>query len=352
MSHKSLFKWLVPVIVLSTIVLSACAPAAAPAAAPPVVQTVIVPVTVAPAAPAGKQLVIYMQMGGQQGDGATLARTNGAKAAAAALGVKLIEQYSGWDPQKMIDQFKEAVAAKPDGIEIMGHPGEAAFASLVDDAEKQGIIVTSGNNPLPNIEAKYQSKGFGYAGADLHSGGYLTGLAMVAAGLKAGDEALVYDIWHQEGRSKSPQGIFDALTAAGLKVDKLDVTNEVDKDPSLAIPILTAYIAAHPNLKAIGTQHGNITSTLPKVLQAAGKKPGDIIIGGIDLSPATVDAIKQGWVSASFDQVLYLQGYLPVQQIWLTKNYLIPGLHIDTGVGTVTPQNVATIATLIEKGIR
>ena len=348
MSHKSLLKWLVPVIVLSTIVLSACAPAAAP----PVVQTVIVPVTVAPAAPAGKQLVIYMQMGGQQGDGATLARTNGAKAAAAALGVKLIEQYSGWDPQKMIDQFKEAVAAKPDGIEIMGHPGEAAFASLVDDAEKQGIIVTSGNNPLPNIEAKYQTKGFGYAGADLHSGGYLTGLAMVAAGLKAGDEALVYDIWHQEGRSKSPQGIFDALTAAGLKVDKLDVTNEVDKDPSLAIPILTAYIAAHPNLKAIGTQHGNITSTLPKVLQAAGKKPGDIIIGGIDLSPATVDAIKQGWVSASFDQVLYLQGYLPVQQIWLTKNYLIPGLHIDTGVGTVTPQNVATIATLIEKGIR
>jgi simple sugar transport system substrate-binding protein len=293
-----------------------------------------------------------MQMGGQQGDGATLARTNGAKAAAAALGVKLIEQYSGWDPQKMIDQFKEAVAAKPDGIEIMGHPGEAAFASLVDDAEKQGIIVTSGNNPLPNIEAKYQTKGFGYAGADLHSGGYLTGLAMVAAGLKAGDEALVYDIWHQEGRSKSPQGIFDALTAAGLKVDKLDVTNEIDKDPSLAIPVLTAYIAAHPNLKAIGTQHGNVTSTLPKVLQAAGKKPGDIIIGGIDLSPATVDAIKQGWISASFDQVLYLQGYLPVQQIWLTKNYLIPGLHIDTGVGTVTPQNVATIATLIEKGIR
>jgi simple sugar transport system substrate-binding protein len=293
-----------------------------------------------------------MQMGGTQGDASTLARTNGAKAAAAAYGVKLVEQYSGWDPQKMIDQFKEAVAAKPDGIEIMGHPGEAAFASLVDDAEKQGIIVTSGNNPLPNIEAKYQSKGFGYAGADLHSGGYLTGLAMVAAGLKAGDEALVYDIWHQEGRSKSPQGIFDALTAAGLKVDKLDVTNEIDKDPSLAIPVLTAYIAAHPNLKAIGTQHGNITSTLPKVLQAAGKKPGDIIIGGIDLSPATVDAIKQGWVSASFDQVLYLQGYLPVQQIWLTKNYLIPGLHIDTGVGTVTPQNVAQIAPLIEKGIR
>lgn len=376
MSHKSLFKWLVPVILLSTIVFSACAPSATPAPAQPgqvevtrivtappvkevvketviVPQTVVVPVTVAPEAPAaGKQLVIYMQMGGQQGDPSTLARTNGAKAAAAALGVKLIEQYSGWDPQKMIAQFKEALAAKPDGIVIMGHPGEDAFAALVDDAESQGIIVTSGNNPLPNIEAKYKNNGFGYAGADLHAGGYLTGQAMVAAGLKKGDKALVYDIWHQEGRSKSPQGIKDALTDAGVVADTLDVTNEVDKEPSLAIPILTAYIAAHPDLKAIGTQHGNLTSTLPKVLEAAGKKPGDIIIGGIDLSPATIDAIQKGWISASFDQVLYLQGYFPVQQIWLTKNYLIPGLHIDTGVGTVTPQNVAQIAPLIEQGIR
>jgi simple sugar transport system substrate-binding protein len=93
-------------------------------------------------------------------------------------------------------------------------------------------------------------------------------------------------------------------------------------------------------------------AVLPKVLQAAGKKPGDIICGGIDLSPATVAAIQGGWISASFDQVLYLQGYFPVLQIVLTKRYLIPGLHIDTGVGTVTPQNIGSIKALIEKGIR
>ena len=290
---------------------------------------------------AEKQIVIYMQMGGTEGDGATLARTNGAKAAAAANNVKLIEQYSKWDQQTMIDQFKQALAARPDGIAIMGHPGEPAFAALVDQAEKMGIIVTSGNNPLPTLEAKYQARGFGYAGADLHQGGYLTGKSMIAAGgLKAGDEALVYDIWHQEGRSRSSQGVYDALAEAGLKVDKLDVSAAVDSESSLAIPILTAYLQAHPRLKAIGTQHGGITQILPKVMQAAGKKPGDIVCGGIDLSPATVSAIQGGWVTASFDQVLYLQGYFPVLQIVLTKRYLIPGLHIDTGVGTVTPQNV------------
>ena len=301
-----------------------------------------------------KQIVIYMQCGGTQGDGATLARTNGARAAAAAAGnVKLIEQYSKWDQQTMIDQFKQAMAAKPDGIEIMGHPGEAAFAALVDQAEAQGIIVTSGNNPLPNIEAKYQSKGFGYAGADLYNGGFLTGQSMVKSGnLKAGDKALVYDIWHQEGRSRSSQGVYDALVKAGLQVEKLDVSQAVDSDTSLAIPILTAYIQAHPDLKAIGTQHGSITAILPKVLQAAGKKPGDIVCGGIDLSPATVSAIQQGWISASFDQVLYLQGYLPVMQIVWTKRYLMPGLHFDTGVGTATPQNIGALKPLIDKGIR
>lgn len=304
------------------------------------------------AAAQDQKIVVYMQMGGTEGDPSTLARTNGARAAAEQLGIELHEQYSGWDPQVMIEQFKEAIAAAPDGIVIMGHPGEEAMLPLVEDAISQGIIVTSGNNPLPDIEAKYQGQGFGYAGADLYQGGYLTGQAMVAAGLQPGDQALVYDIWHQEGRSVSAQGVYDALVDAGLEVEKLDVSNEVDTEASLAIPILVAYMEAHPDLKAIGTQHGNITATLPQVLKEAGKAPGDIIVGGIDLSPATIQGVRDGYISATFDQVLYLQGYYPVQQIWLTKNYLIPGLHINTGVGMVTPDNIDAISPLIEAGIR
>jgi simple sugar transport system substrate-binding protein len=318
----------------------------------------VIVMLVALAVPAGQQteaqdqIVIYMQMGGEQGQPSVLARTTGARAAAEHLGIDLKEQYSGWDPQTMIEQFREAIAAGPDGIVIMGHPGEDAMAPLVEEAIMQGIIVTSNNNPLPTIEAKYQTLGFGYAGADLHEGGYLTGTAMVAAGLQPGDKALVYDIWHQESRSVSSQGVYDALTDAGLEVEKLDMSNEVDVEASLAIPVLVAYMEANPDLKAIGTQHGNITAVLPQVLKEAGKQPGDIIVGGIDLGPATIAGIREGFISASFDQVLYLQGYYPVQQIWLTKNYLIPGLHINPGVGTVTPDNIDAIAPLIEAGYR
>jgi simple sugar transport system substrate-binding protein len=300
----------------------------------------------------GEELVIYMQMGGNQGDGATLARTNGARAAAEALGITLVEQYSAWDQGTMIDQFKQAMAAVPDGIVIMGHPGEAAFEALVEEAIGMGIIVTSGNNPLPNLQAKYMNQGFGYAGANLYDGGYLTGQAMVASGnLQPGDEALVYDIWHEEGRSLSSLGVTEALEAAGLVVDRLDVSQEVNSEASLAIPILTAYLEAHPNLKAIGTQHGAITSILPDVLMQAGKAPGDIIVGGIDTAPATIRGVREGYVTATFDQVLYLQGFIPVEQIWLTKNLMIPGLSVNTGVGTIRPDNIEALTPLIEAGL-
>src|SRR6266702_2723631 len=86
----------------------------------------------------GNGVTVYMQMGGQPGEPPVLPRTNGAKAAAAAIGVKLIEQYSSWQAETMLAQFREALAAKPNCIVIMGHPGNDAFADLVADAVAQG----------------------------------------------------------------------------------------------------------------------------------------------------------------------------------------------------------------------
>lgn len=304
--------------------------------------------------PGEEEILIYMQMGGTQGDGATLARTNGARAAAGALGnVKLIEQYSQWRAETMISQFKEAMAADPDAIIIMGHPGDAAFSALVKQAINRGIIVTSGNAPLKELEAEYQPQGFGYAGVDLYAGGYMTGQQMVKLGnLKRGDKAVVYGLFSQPGRKDSPQGMFDALKEAGLNVEKLEISPEVDADSSLAIPVLVAYLERNPDVKAIGTQHGAVTSIMPKVMQAIGKKPGEIMVGGIDLAPATIEGVEKGYISATLDQVLYLQGYIPVSQAVMTKRYKIPGLHINTAAGVVTPENIGGLKDLIEQGIR
>ncbi len=304
------------------------------------------------AEPIGAGLTMYMQMGGNPGDGATLARQTGASQAAAAFGVDLKEQFSAWAPETMINQFKEAVAAKPDCIEIMGHPGSAAFEDLVKGAVDQGIVVTVGNSPMSDLQATYGASGMGYAGVDLYQGGKITAEHMIAQGLKSGDSAMVYGVFSQAERGQSEKGLADTLEAAGLTVDRLEITQEANSDASLAVPILTAYIQANPNLKAIGTQHGGITGILAEVLQKAGKKPGDIIVGGIDLAPATIDGVKSGYVSATLDQLLYLQGFMPVMQCVMTKKYKMPGLTINTGAGTVTPQTIDSLVELIDAGIR
>ena len=306
----------------------------------------------AAAQPIGDGLVMYMQMGGNPGDGATLARQTGAAQAAAALGVDLKEQFSAWAPETMINQFKEAVAARPSCIEIMGHPGGDAFRDAVKQATDQGIVVTVGNSPMTDLQAEFGTKGMGYAGVDLYAGGVITANAMLAQGLKAGDEALEYGLFGQAERGQSDTGLADTLEKAGLKVDRVEIAPEADSDASLAVPVLVAYIQGHPNLKAIGTQHGSITGILADALQKAGKAPGDIIVGGIDLAPATIDGLKSGYISATLDQLLYLQGFMPVVQCVMTAKYKMPGLALNTGAGTVTPETIDSLVELIDAGIR
>ena len=302
----------------------------------------------------GKGVTIYMQMGGNAGDGATLARQTGAAAAAKALGVDALnEQFSGWAPEKMIEQFKQALAAKPSCIAIMGHPGNEAFADLVKQAFDQGVIVTDGNAPLSELQAAYGPRGFGYAGVDLYAGGQLTAERMIEVGkLKSGDEAMVYGVFSQAERGQSEKGLADTLEKAGLQVDRLEITQEANSDASLAVPVLAAYVQAHPALKAIGTQHGGITGVLADVLKKAGKRPGDVTVGGIDLAPSTIDGLQSGYVSVTLDQLLYLQGFMPVLQCVLTKSYKMPGLSLNTGAGVVTPQTIGELVPLIEAGIR
>ena len=306
----------------------------------------------ASADPIGKGLVMYMQMGGNPGDGTTLARQTGAAQAAEALGVTLKAQFSAWAPETMIAQFKEAMAAKPDCIEIMGHPGAVAFHDLVKQAFDQGTIVTSGNAPLTPLYNEFGARGFGYAGVDLCVGGTLTANAMIAQGLKAGDQAAVWGIFSQAERGVSEKCLADTLEKAGLKVDRIDIPQDVNSDASLGIPIFAAYIQAHPQLKAIGLQHGSVTGVMPQALQKAGKKPGDIILGGIDLAPATIDGLKAGYISATLDQTLYMQGYFPVLQCVLTAKYKMPGFYLNTAAGVVTPKTIGDLTKLIDAGIR
>jgi len=57
-------------------------------------------------------------------------------------------------------------------------------------------------------------------------------------------------------------------------VDYIEISPEVDHDSSLAVPILTAYLQKHPDVKAIGTQHGKRHGVHREGAGAGGEEAG------------------------------------------------------------------------------
>ena len=57
------------------------------------------------------------------------------------------------------------------------------------------------------------------------------------------------------------------------------------------------------------------------VALAASLKPGQVYFAGFDMSPNTAQAVKEGFQNLVIDQQPYLQGYLPILNICLTKKY-------------------------------
>jgi simple sugar transport system substrate-binding protein len=367
---------IVTVIALLTLVLAACAPAATATQAPaPVTQAPVAPVTQAPVAPATvaattapvattgaapaaaggwcSNVKIVFFPGGPQGGVFAVNVYNGAVQAASDLGANVSYEWSNWDPQTMTQQFQESAATKPDGIAVMGHPGDQSFDSLIDAAEAQGIIVTSQNTALPLAEAKYGANGFGYVGADNYSAGFSLGTeALKESGLKKGDRTMVWGLKSQPTRGLRTQGVIDAFTKAGMVVDYIEIDAATNSDPTQGTATFTGYVSAHPDVKLIVTDHGGLTATVGTYLKAAGKNPGDIFMAGFDMSAATVDAIQSGYLNLVIDQQEWLQGYLPILQICLTKVYGFSGLDVNTGAGFVNKANVAMIAPLAAKNIR
>src|SRR5512136_2109933 len=274
------------VLVLAT-ALAACTTPATPTAAP----AAQAPAAAAPAAGSNwcSNVKIVFFPGGPEGGPFAVNVYNGAVQAAHDTGAQVNYIWSGWDPQKMIQQFGEAAATKPDGIAVMGHPGDEAFDKLIDDAESKGILVTSQNTELPKAQAKYLANGFGYVGAVNYDAGHALGVEAVKRfGLKSGDRAMVWGLLSQPTRGERTKGVIDALKEAGLTVDNIEIDDATNKDPAAGAPTFSAYVSSHPDVKLIVTDHGAVTGTTETYLKAAGKKAGDIKMAGFDLSAPTV----------------------------------------------------------------
>jgi simple sugar transport system substrate-binding protein len=299
----------------------------------------------------GKKFVFFP--GGPEGGSFASIVYNGAVLAATHTGCDVDYVWSDWNPAKMVQQFKEAIARRPDGIAIMGHPGEEALGPLVDEARSKGIIVTTQNVDLPSYESTYKADGMGYVGQGLYDSGMSLGVGAVReCGLQPGEKALVWGLMGQEARGQRTKGVVDALGQAGLQVEYLEISDSVNKDAATGTPVFASLAAANPDLRVVITDHGALTATLGTYMRAAGKKPNEICGAGFDLSAATAQAIQEGYVHVVLDQQPFLQGYLPIVQLYLTSKFGFAGMHVDTGAALITQNNIDMVAPLAAEAIR
>jgi len=297
----------------------------------------------------GKTIRFFV--GGDAGDTFASVVYRGALQAEKDMGVKVEYVFSGWSIEKMVAQFREAVAAKPDGIAMMGHAGDAALMPIAQQAHDAGIKLMWQNADVPKIRAKL---GGGYVGVlDLHQQGVdLAKEAIRTLNLPARSTAIIYGAFGEPGREQREQGVADGFGAGGFKTVCIKALPPWAADPSLASASVTAAILANPEVSVICFPGGQLLGAAPNYLRAANKQPGQIKVIGFDLSPEVIRAFKLGYVQLTSDQQPFLQGYLPVLSLCQQIQFDLSPLVVDTGKGFVNRENYDKVARLAQLGVR
>lgn len=297
---------------------------------------------------AGKHIRYFV--GGAEGDAFASIVLRGAEAADADLGPDVDYIFSGWDPETMVQQLREAIAAQPDAIAMMGHPGDDAIMPLAEEAAAAGIAMMYQNVDVPLVRARF---GGGYVGAQLYpQGRALADEAIRQFGLEEGATIIVLGPWDQPGRFIREDGTADVFEEAGFNVVRVNSPPEWAADPNLALPTISAVYLDNPETKLIAYPGGQLLGAVPIYMDAVGVAAGDVISIGFDTSPAIMEAFDSGYVQLTSDQQPFLQGYVPILSLCGTLVYGFGPLNVDTGAGFVDTTNYQNVAELARAGLR
>jgi len=161
-----------------------------------------------------KRFKVWFDTGGGPGESYGTVLQNGAAAAARDLDLDIAFVYSDWNAEKMLENFRQGLTSKPDGMVVIGVPGDDAYEPLIDQAYAQGALVTCVDTPLPRLYKKYQSRGFGLIGPDNYNQGRMLAERCVTQfDLKEGDRVMVWGLKSLPGRGRRAQAILDARKA-------------------------------------------------------------------------------------------------------------------------------------------
>jgi len=277
-----------------------------------------------------------------------------AAAALAPYGVEVKHLSAEADVKKQIDMLKQAVAANPDGL-VTTMIDPKSFDPILKPAIAKGLPVMAANveDPRPVGE---RIPYLAYYGEDTWKSGVELADAVIryikeTNGFKPKFVLLCNPMAGHYVWEARLQMVGETLEKAyGTKSEKI----VVGEDPTKAMEIIRAYVVKNPNVDMI-VAPVHFTHACTTLLPQLGKTPGkDIYLACFDLMAETLQDIKDGKVIATHDQQQYLQGFLPLIDLYLylEKYKVHPYGIVGTGPIIVDRHNVDSVLAGTKAGYR
>jgi simple sugar transport system substrate-binding protein len=264
---------------------------------------------------------------------------NGAEQAGKDLDVKVTYQGNG-DPQQQSQLIDSAVSQKVDGLVVsMANP--PALKDSIAKAVQAGIPVITINS------GEDRSKEFGaltHVGQNEKIAGAAAGERFAGLGAKH-----LLCVIHEQGnigledRCAGAKGTFKGQVE-NLQVNVSDLADASSK--------IAAKLQSDKSVDAILTLNNGVATAAVSAIQQANSQAK---LATFDLDQDVTKAIEGGQIQFAIDQQPYLQGYLPVQFLYLYKsngNVVGGGQTVLTGPGFVDKANAAQVAGFAAKGTR
>jgi simple sugar transport system substrate-binding protein len=248
----------------------------------------------------------------------------------------------GVDASAQAAMVRQAVADGYNGIALNIIDPEA-FDRVVADAIAAGVPVVAFNiddfsTPNPRLAAVSQR--FFEAGRvvaqralrDIPSGAHVL-LTLHDNGVSALDE-------RQRGEQEA------------LRTKNVSWTTVVTgNDSEQGVEVIAKALRDHPDIRVVLGSGQADTEAAGRAIAAYFSGQG-FWAAGFDLSPKTLELIKEGHIRFTVDQQPYTQGFYPVVQLVLKLRYGIEPADIDAGAGVIDRSNVDQVKKLSADGYR
>ena len=282
----------------------------------------------------------------------------GARQAASECGVRVEVIGADRNLQDQLVELRSAFDRLPMGICLSGHAGEDGLSSLVNQAIERGIVLTGFAVDMPHLRQRHLQKGFGFIGADpIASGQTLVAAAVERLNFVGGERVLVLGTRMGGGtlQVERMRAVVEGFQAAGQQVVATALPPELagiqPVSFSAAERFLTTTLAGQAPIRLMVVESPQLALALLPALTEL-RRSGQVDLVTFDLTPEIGAAIAAGEVAFAIDQQPWLQGYLSVLQIVLTRRVGVAGMLVDTGAQVVGKLEYEFLAPLIARGIR